>query len=60
MDKYELSVVGNHCQSVENQNKDICMLFKVNYDLDLRRSIDAVQTDVAVIFSNVDDEPPFE
>ena len=50
----------DHCQRVENQNKDICMLIKVNHDLDLRRYNDAVQTDVAVIFSTVDDEPPFE
>ena len=50
----------DHCQRVENQNKEICMLIKVNRDLDLRRYNDAVQTDVAVIFSTVDGEPPFE
>jgi hypothetical protein len=49
-----------NCQRVENQNKEICMLVKVNRDLDLRRYNDAVQTDVAVIFSTVDGEPPFE
>lgn len=50
----------DHCQRVENQNKEICMLIKVNRDLDLRRYNDAVQTDVAVIFSTVDGESPFE
>lgn len=50
----------DQCQRVENQNKDICMLIKVNHKLDLRRFNDAVQTDVAVIFSTVDGEPPFE
>ena len=50
----------HHCERVENQNKEICMLIEVNYDLDLRRFNDPVQTDVAVIFSTVDDEPPFE
>jgi hypothetical protein len=49
-----------HCQRVENQNKEICMLVKVNRDLDLRRYNDTVQTDVAVIFSTMDGEPPFE
>ena len=39
----------HHCQRVENQNKEICMLIKVNYDLDLRCFNDAVQTDVAVM-----------
>ena len=48
----------DHCQRVENQNKEICMLIKVNRDLDLRRYNDTVQTDVAVIFSTVDGEPP--
>jgi hypothetical protein len=47
-----------HCQRVENQNKEICMLVKVNRDL--RRYNDTVQTDVAVIFSTMDGEPPFE
>lgn len=50
----------NHCQRVENQNKEICMLIKVNHDLDLRRFNGVVQIDVAVIFSTVDGEPPFE
>ena len=49
----------HHCQRVENQNKEICMLIKVNY-LDLRRFNDEVQTDVAVIFSTVDGESNFE
>ena len=48
----------DHCQRVENQNKEICMLIKVNRDLDLCRYNDAVQTDVAVIFSTADGEPP--
>ena len=43
----------HHCHRVENQNK-------VNYDLGLHRFNDAVQTDVAVIFSTVDGEPHSE
>ena len=31
----------DHCQRVENQNKEICTLIKVNRDLDLRRYNDA-------------------
>ena len=33
----------DHCQRVENQNKEICMLIKVNRGLDLCRYNDAVQ-----------------
>ena len=50
----------HHCQIVENQNREICMFIKVNYDFDLCHFNDAVQTDVAVIFSAVDGEPTFE
>jgi hypothetical protein len=39
----------HHCQKVENQNKEICMLIKVNYDLDRHHFNDAVQTDVAYL-----------
>ena len=45
----------HHCQRVENQNKEICMLIKVNYDSNLHCFNDTVQTNVAV-----DSEPPFE
>lgn len=50
----------DHCQRVENQNKVSCILINVNRDLDRHRYNDAIQTDVAVIFSTVDGEPPFE
>ena len=50
----------DHWQRVENQNKEICMLTKVNTNLDLRRFNDAVKTDAAIIFSTVDGEPTFE
>ncbi|CAH2107506.1 unnamed protein product [Euphydryas editha] len=43
----------HYCQRVEKQNKEIRMLI-VHHDLDLRRFSDAIQTDVAVIFSTVD------
>ena len=36
------------------------MLIKINYGLDLRHFNDAVPTDVAIIFSTVDDVPTFE
>ena len=49
----------HHCQKVENQNKEICILIKVNY-LDLRRFNDTVKTDVAEILITVDCDPPFE
>ena len=38
----------HHCQRAENQNKEICMLIKVSYYLDLRLFNDTVQTDVTV------------
>lgn len=50
----------DHCERTENINKEICMVIKVNRELDIRRYNDAIQTDVAVIFTTVDGEPPFE
>ena len=50
----------DHCQRVKNQNIEFCMLIKVNCDLHLCHFNDAVQIDVAVMFSTVDSEPPFE
>ena len=52
--------VKHHYQRIENQNKEICMLIKVSHDLAVHRFNDAVQTDVAVIFSTLDGEPSFE
>ena len=49
----------HHYQRVENQNKENCILIKVNH-LDLRSFNDEIQTDVAIIFHAVDSEPSFE
>lgn len=49
-----------HCDIAGNESKEICLVIKVNKNLDIRRYNDAVQTDVAVIFNNSDGEPPFE
>lgn len=49
-----------YCERVENVQREVCMVIKVNRDFDIRRYNDAVQTDVAVIFNTIDGEPPFE
>ncbi|XP_065362023.1 uncharacterized protein LOC135955598 [Calliphora vicina] len=49
-----------YCDRFQNENREVYMVIKVNRELDLRRYNDATQTDVAVIFSTVDGEPPFE
>lgn len=43
-----------------NEGREVYMAVKVNRVLDIRRYNDAIATDVAVIFSTVDGEPPFE
>jgi len=48
------------CEREPNIHKDVSMFITVNRGVDLRRYNDAVATDVAVIFSTVDGEPPFE
>lgn len=47
------------CQLVDNVEKEIQMVITVNRNSDLNRFNDATRTDVAVIFSTVDGEPPF-
>lgn len=50
----------NNINDSGNENREVYMLITVNRDLDLRVYNDATTTDVAVIFSTVDGEPPFE
>lgn len=49
-----------YCDRPENVSREVYLLISVNRDVDIRRFNDATTTDVAVIFSAVDGEPPFE
>lgn len=48
------------CNQHENAEKEISMFINVDRELDIRRYNDVTRTDVAVIFSTTDGEPPFE
>lgn len=53
----------DHCQKPANQHKEMSLLITVNRDMsriERGRFNDALTTDVAVIFSTVDGEPPFD
>lgn len=49
-----------YCNVRVGMNREVYMLITVNRQLDLRVYNDAISTDVAVIFSTIDGEPPFE
>lgn len=52
--------MSEFCSSQPNALKEVCMVFNVNKNLDLRRYNDAIATDVAAIFTTSDGDPPFE
>lgn len=52
-----------YCGQPEHANKEMCLLITVNRNIprtEMGRFNDALTTDVAVIFSTVDGEPPFD
>lgn len=50
----------DHCNIVKKESKKICLVIKVNRDLDIHRYNGAIQTDVLVIFNNECGEPYIE